>query len=137
MTRTFLFLVALGAVVEPGFSRAESLRFSPVTVSAQATFDLTGEWVFDVQTDQGGGSPTFVFKQTGDKLAGKYKGLFGEADLTGTVTGKTFKFSFGADAQGTAVTITYDGEIESNSAVKGKLDIGGAAQGTFTGKKTK
>ena len=106
-------------------------------VSAQAKFDLTGEWVFDVQTDQGGGSPAFVFKQTGDKLAGKYKGLFGEADLTGTVTGKTFKFSFSADAQGTAVTITYEGEIESNTAVKGKLDIGGTAQGTFTGKKTK
>ena len=112
----------------PGFSRV---------AAAQAKFDLTGEWTFDVQTDQGGGSPTFVFKQTGEKLAGKYKGLFGEADLTGTVTGKTMKFSFGADVQGTAVTITYEGEIESNSAVKGKLDIGGAAQGTFTGKRTK
>ena len=74
---------------------------------------------------------------TGDKLAGKYKGLFGEADLTGTVTGKTFKFSFSADAQGTAVAITYDGEIESNTSVKGKVDLGGQAQGTFTGKKTK
>ena len=37
------------------------------------------------------------------------RACFGEADLTGTVTGKTFKFSFSADAQGTAVTITYDG----------------------------
>ena len=63
--------------------------------------DITGEWVFDVQTDQGGGSPSFVFKQTGEKLTGKYKGAFGEADLTGTVTGKTMKFSFSADAQGT------------------------------------
>ena len=130
MTRTLLFVVALSvASVAAGVGRA--------TLDAQAKFDLTGDWVFDVQTDQGGGSPAFVFKQTGEKLAGKYKGLFGEADLTGTVTGKTFKFSFGADAQGTAVTITYDGEFENATTVKGKLDIGGAAQGTFTGKKTK
>jgi hypothetical protein len=115
------------------------LGLSPATSSllAQATSDLTGEWTFDVQTDQGSGSPTFIFKQTGDKLAGRYKGQFGEADLTGTVTGKTFKFSFSTDAQGQKVTITYDGEIESASSVKGKLDIAGLATGTFTGKKVK
>ena len=120
-----------------GCAIVAALAFGAAITSAQAKFDLTGEWTFNVQTDQGGGSPTFVFKQTGEKLAGKYKGLFGEADLTGTVTGKTFKYSFSADAQGTAVTITYEGEFESASSVKGKLDIAGQAQGTFTGKKTK
>jgi hypothetical protein len=108
-----------------------------VQLAAAQKFNITGEWVFDVQTDQGGGSPTFVFKQEGEKLTGKYKGLFGEADLTGTVSGKTMKFSFNADAQGTPVTITYDGEIESNDSIKGKLDLGGLAQGTFTGKRIK
>jgi hypothetical protein len=106
-------------------------------VVAQAKFDISGDWVFEVQTDQGTGSPTFAFKQTGEKLTGKYKGLFGEADLTGTVTGKTVKFSFSADAQGTQVTITYEGELESNSAIKGKVDLGGVGTGTFTGKRTK
>ena len=105
--------------------------------SAQAKIDVSGEWAFDVQTEAGGGNPTFVFKQAGDKLTGKYKGMFGEADLTGTVTGKTIKFSFNVDAQGTAVTIVYDGEIESNTAMKGKLDLGGMGSGTFTGKRTK
>ena len=129
MTKKSLLLVALALVA--------ALASSAAIMSAQAKFDLTGEWTFNVQTDQGGGSPTFVFKQTGEKLAGKYKGLFGEADLTGTVTGKTFKYTFSADAQGTAVTITYEGEFESASSVKGKLDIAGQAQGTFTGKKAK
>ena len=128
MTKTVLSFVAIGVM-------AAGLVFGQASLGAQAKFDLTGEWTFDVQTDQGSGSPTFIFKQTGEKLAGKYKGQFGEADLTGTVTGKTFKFSFSADAGGQAVNITYDGEIESNTAVKGKLDIAGAATGTFTGKK--
>jgi len=112
-----------------------------LTVTAHAAtaqkFDLSGEWVVEVQTEAGAGSPTFVFKQDGDKLTGKYKGLFGEADLTGSVTGKTVKFSFSADAQGTAVTVTYDGEIESDSAIKGKVDLGGLGSGTFTGKRVK
>jgi hypothetical protein len=99
--------------------------------------DLSGNWVFDVQTEAGGGNPGFVFKQDGDKLTGKYKGLFGEADLTGTVTGKTMKFSFSADAQGTAITVTYEGEIVSNDSIKGKVDLGGMGSGTFTGTRSK
>ena len=128
MNKTVLSSVVLAVMVV-------GLVFSQASVTAQAKFDLTGEWLFDVQTDQGSGSPTFIFKQTGEKLAGKYKGQFGEADLTGTVTGKTLKFSFSADAGGQAVNITYEGEIESATAVKGKLDIAGVATGTFTGKK--
>ena len=129
MKNTFLAVGLLLTIVGVGLHQT--------TLFAQAKSDLTGEWTFDVQTDQGSGTPTFIFKQTGDKLAGRYKGQFGEADLTGTVTGKTFKFSFSADAQGQKVTISYDGEIESPSTVKGKLDIAGLATGTFTGKKVK
>jgi hypothetical protein len=132
MKNTLLSVVLVLTVVGPGFSPA---NFPASTLSAQAKFDLTGEWLFDVQTDQGSGTPTFIFKQTGDKLAGRYKGQFGEADVAGTVTGKTFKFSISADAQGTAVTITYEGEIESNTSVKGKVDLAGMASGTFTGKR--
>lgn len=110
--------------------------FTPASAAIQK-FDLTGEWVVDVQTEAGSGSPTFVFKQDGDKLAGKYKGLLGEADVTGTVSGKTVKFSFAGDAQGTAITVTYEGEIESNSAIKGKVDLGGMGSGTFSGKRVK
>jgi len=128
MTRRFLFVVVVGM-----------LTAAPLltVTSAQGKIDVSGEWAFDVQTDGGGGNPTFVFKQAGDKLTGKYKGTFGEADLTGTVTGKNIKFTISVDAQGTPLTITYDGEVESNTAMKGKVDLGGLGSGTFTGKRTK
>jgi len=135
MTKSLLTIIAVTvALVAPAFGPVASRTFN---LNAQAKFDITGDWAFDVQTDQGGGSPSFVFKQAGEKLTGRYKGLFGEADLTGTVTGNKVKFSFSADAQGTAVTITYEGEIESNSSMKGKLDIAGVGTGTFTGKRVK
>jgi hypothetical protein len=107
-----------------------------VALAAQK-YDMTGEWVFEVQTDAGTGTPTFTLKQDGDKVTGTYKGLLGEADVTGTVSGQTFKLSFGGDVQGTAMTATYEGEFESATAVRGKLDLGGMASGTFTGKKVK
>ena len=128
MTRRLLFVVVVGLLT------ALPLAVSP---NAQAKNDVSGEWAFDVQTDGGSGNPTFVFAQKGEKLTGKYKGTFGEADLEGTVTGKTIKFSIKVDAQGTPLTIVYDGEIESNTAMKGKVDLGGVGTGTFTGKRTK
>ena len=59
----------------------------------QAT-NVTGEWAFTVETDQGGGTPTITFKQDGEKLTGKYAGQLGNADLTGTVKGDAIHFTF-------------------------------------------
>ena len=130
-------LVLSVAFLVGAFVASAVVRDANPAIAAQAKFDITGEWAFDVQTEAGAGSPTFVFTQTGEKLTGRYSGAFGEANLTGTVTGKTVKFSFNADAQGTAITVVYEGEIESNSSMKGKVDLGGLGSGTFTGKRTK
>ena len=102
-------------------------------LAAQAV-NVTGEWTFDVQTDQGGGTPTITFKQDGEKLTGKYVGQLGNADLTGTVKGSAIHFTFTIDAQGQQAPVTYDGTVEKNT-MKGKLDIGGMINGTFTATK--
>ena len=106
---------------------------SSARLVAQAT-NVTGEWAFNVQTDQGGGTPTITFKQDGEKLTGKYVGQLGNADLTGTVKGSAIHFTFTIDAQGTPAPVTYDGTVEKNT-MKGKLDIGGMVNGTFTATK--
>jgi len=107
--------------------------FTAVTADAQGT-DVTGEWAFEVQTDQGSGSPTITFKQGGEKLTGKYAGQLGNADLTGTVKGNAIRFTFTVDAQGQQAPVTYEGTVEKTT-MKGKLDIGGMVSGTFTAKK--
>jgi hypothetical protein len=102
-------------------------------VLAQAT-NVTGEWLFNVTTDQGGGTPTLSFKQDGEKLTGKYQGQLGAADLTGTVKGNAIRFTFSIDVQGQQAPVTYEGTVEKDT-MKGKLDIGGMVNGTFTGTK--
>lgn len=96
--------------------------------------NVTGKWVLDVQTDAGSGTPTVTLKQEGDKLTGHYSGQLGEADLTGSIKGTEFTFSFAGDAQGQQFKVTYTGTVEKDT-MKGTLDLAGMATGTFTGKK--
>ena len=102
-------------------------------VAAQAV-NVTGDWVFDVQTDQGAGTPALTFKQDGEKITGKYVGQLGAADLTGTVKGTAIHFTFTLDVQGQQAPITYDGTVDK-STMKGTMNIAGMVNGTFTGTK--
>ena len=104
-------------------------------VRAQAKIDLTGTWIFTVETDGGGGTPTITLKQEGEKITGRIvSATFGEQDLTGTLKGTALEFKFsGGDV---APEVIYKGTAESNDALKGTLDIGpGAVAGTFTAKR--
>jgi len=118
---------------------AMALACAALTVAAAAQtsdkIDVTGKWVFTVETGAGSGTPTFTFKQDGEKLTGHYSGQLGEADLTGSVKGKEITYSFVGDAGGTAVECVYTGTVESKDAIKGKVKLGGLADGTFTGKR--
>jgi len=95
--------------------------------------DVTGAWSVTVETEAGSGNPSFTFKQEGEKLTGKYKGLLGEADLTGTVKGDKIEFSFKVSGQVEGV-INYAGTTDGKT-MKGKVSLAGLGEGTFTGKK--
>ena len=93
---------------------------------------LTGTWTFDVQTDAGTGSPTFVLKQDGEKLSGTYSGQLREAPVTGTVKGDDFAIEFKIDAGGQDLVARYTGAVQKDGTLKGKVALGTLAQGTFT-----
>lgn len=97
---------------------------------AQDKINVTGTWVFQVETSAGSGSPTITFKQEGEQLTGKYSGQLGEAELKGTVKGNQIQFSFDP---GVGVVI-YTGTIE-NGTMKGKVELGDQATGTWTAKR--
>ena len=107
---------------------------SIVQAGQAAKVDVTGKWAGSVETSAGAGAPTFTFKQDGEKLTGHYVGTFGEADLTGTVKGTDIKFTFSVDVQGTKLDETYTGTVDKDS-MKGKVDISGIGEGTFTAKR--
>ena len=97
--------------------------------------DISGNWEFSVDTAAGSGSPSFVFKQDGEKITGTYTGLLGKADLTGTVKGDQIDFSFKFDYSGQSGVAHYTGTIESAKKMKGKVEIGDMGEGTWTAAK--
>ena len=103
--------------------------------SASDKTDISGAWAFQVESSAGSGSPTFTFKQDGEKLAGQYKGAFGEAPLTGTVKGNKVDFVIKVEAQGQQMTITYAGTVEKDGSMKGTAELGEIGSATWTAKR--
>jgi hypothetical protein len=105
--------------------------FSVVAYAA----DISGTWTAQVETDAGSGTPTFVFKQTGEELSGTYSGQLGEAKLTGTVKADKAVWSFEVSPGGDAIKVTYTGTLDGDAKMKGTIDFGSLGKGTFTATK--
>ncbi|HKE86745.1 MAG TPA: hypothetical protein VKB50_23475 [Vicinamibacterales bacterium] len=121
--KRLVLLVAVVVVVAPA-------------LVAQDKVDVTGKWVFTVETSAGTGTPTVTFKQDGEKITGHYSSMtLGEADFTGTVKGRDIAFNFMANVLDMQIPVSYTGTIEGKDAMKGKIMITGVGDGTFTGKR--
>ncbi len=107
----------------------------PPTPAAPSTasFDLSGTWDVQVETDQGSGNPTFQLTQKDGTLTGKYQGMLGEYPVTGTITGERFELSFKVSGQ-VEGTVTVSGTTDGQK-IQGKISLAGLAEGTFTGQK--
>ncbi|HET9712232.1 MAG TPA: hypothetical protein VFP64_10140 [Pyrinomonadaceae bacterium] len=108
---------------------------APAAAAPADKIDVSGAWVFQVETPAGSGTPTFTFKQEGEKLTGQYKGAFGEAPLTGTVKGNKIDFTIKVQAQGQDATINYTGTVEKDGTMKGTVSVADLGSGTWTGKR--
>lgn len=127
-----LFFRGTGGIVRR-MKKAPAI-FATVVFLAVSVFavDVTGTWNAKVDLGGQGGSPTFVLKQDGDKLTGKYSGALGEAELHGTIKGNEVAWDF--EASGAAVH--YAGKLDSTgNKMEGTVDYGGQASGTFTATK--
>ncbi|HSB08523.1 MAG TPA: hypothetical protein VLM38_03350 [Blastocatellia bacterium] len=115
--------------------KEDAAAAAPAAAPQAGGVNISGDWSFTVETGQGSGTPSFSFKQDGEKLTGTYKGQFGEAPVTGTVKGSDIKFSIKINAQGQELTLTYTGKIESKDSMKGTVALGELGEGTWTGKR--
>ncbi len=105
------------------------------TALIAAAADISGKWSATVETEAGSGTPSFTFKQAGETVTGTYSGQLGDAPLTGTIKGDEIEFSFKAAPQGDTIIIHYKGKLTGANEMKGTVDLGGMATGTFTATK--
>ena len=117
-------------------SAAPPATGAPAPPAPAGAIDISGNWVFAVETGAGSGQPTFSFKQDGEKLTGTYSGAFGSGvKLTGTVKGGEITFSFSGEAQGQSAEVTYKGKIVNKDSMQGTVSLAGLGEGTWTGKR--
>jgi uncharacterized protein with FMN-binding domain len=96
--------------------------------------NVAGTWNITVESPNGTGTPTVVFKQEGETLTGTYKGRFGDSSVKGTIKGNDIKFSTIISPQGQDLEITYSGTVEGDT-MKGTASFGAMSDGSFSGKK--
>jgi hypothetical protein len=114
---------------------AALLAVAAITIGQlAAAADVTGTWIMAVETGAGSGSPTFVLVQKGEALSGSYKGMLGEAQVTGTVKGDEVTIEYKVDGQGQTLAVKYSGKTDGKT-MSGKVSLGQLGEGTFTGTK--
>ena len=118
-------LVASAAVITP-----------PVALAAAPSANITGAWGTSFESQVGTQTYTYTFTVSGNTLTGHSKSNLGESDLTGTVDGDKVTFVENLDYQGTALAITYTGQIVSADEIKFKRDVAGQGGEEFTAKRS-
>jgi hypothetical protein len=108
---------------------------SGASASPQAgALDISGAWLFDVNSAAGTGTPTITFNQSGEKLTGQYVGQLGEAPIEGTLKGSELSFSIDLTFQDVKLHIVYTGTA-TKDALKGSASFGDLGEGTFTARR--
>ncbi|WP_373058200.1 hypothetical protein [Gemmatimonas sp.] len=110
---------------------SSSLSTSVAAAAQRLAVDLTGNWSFEVVTENGTGVSAVAMTQKGDSLTGTYtSGRMGTLPFKGVVKGQTFTF---AANTGAGATFTFSGVIVDADHIKGELDFGGQGGAAFSG----
>jgi hypothetical protein len=101
--------------------------------AATQPVDISGTWSFSMDMGNAQGTPTFVFKQQGERLSGTVTRPTGEQQkVSGNVKGDKAVFWFEATRDGRSLKATYRGTIESAAKMSGAVEFTGAITGTGT-----
>ena len=121
-----------------GMATATAVAVAPsAAIAAAPTADISGTWTASFDSQVGTQTYTYTFTVAGGALTGHSKSNFGESNLTGTVDGDKVTFVENLNYQGTALAITYTGQIVSADEIKFKRDVGGQGGEEFTAARQK
>ena len=104
-----------------------------------AAADFNGEWTASIETQIGVQNYTFTFKVDGEKLTGRAKSAFANADTEiteGIVKGDDISFVENLVYQGMPLRIVYKGKI-SDDEIKFIRNVAEIADEPFVAKRSK
>jgi hypothetical protein len=98
------------------------LLSTPLPASAAAA-DITGTWEVTIHYPLPDGDylATYVLKQNGEKITGTYHGMYGPADVTGTIKSNDVTLSVTVQLPGGPNTGRFTGKVTSATAMSGTV----------------
>ena len=97
---------------------------------------LAGKWDVTFITPGGEFPANATFTEEGGKISGTFGSQMGEAPITGTVDGHTFKLTMTAQTPQGSMDVALTGEVDGD-AIKGKAEIAGMGQMEWSAKRSK
>jgi len=97
---------------------------------------LAGKWDVTFITPGGEFPANATFTEEGGKISGTFGSQMGEAPITGTVDGRTFKLTMTAQTPQGSMDVALTGEVDGDS-IKGKAEIAGMGQMEWSAKRSK
>jgi hypothetical protein len=101
-----------------------STTTAPSTTTASAPGGAAGQWDITIKTPGGDRPATATLTEDNGKLTGTLASDVGEVPITGTIEGKAVKLAFTAVTPNGNLPITMTGDVEGDSIVNGKAEIG-------------
>ena len=113
-----------------------------VTASALALAadggSLDGDWLIQRSAAGNQSEQTCSLSQLGKVLTGSCKSEAGTVEIKGKVDGKSVTWTYKGDSAGGVVTVVYEGTIESDAKIIGKVTaVEFSIEGEFTATRTK
>lgn len=102
-------------------------------ISAQAN-DLSGDWVFTVQSPNGTGTRQATLVQEGDSITGTISSDRATGDLVGVVEGDVVTLRALLMMASGPFEVVYEAEY-TDATMTGTVDFGDYGEGTFTGRR--
>lgn len=134
--RTGRTLLAVGALVVAALATTAAQQ--QPQEKEKPPVNVAGKWILTLEMEMGTATPALELKQEGAKLTGTYTGRYGAFPLSGVVKDRTIEFAFKMNADGTDVNMAFWGEVAADAqTMKGRADMAGAGEASWTAKRTK
>jgi formylglycine-generating enzyme required for sulfatase activity len=106
----------------------------PVLATGAAQPDLSGEWYFDVQSQNGPGHRDVLFRQEGERIIGFIESDSASGRFVGSVRGEDVEFTAVLEFGGQPMAAVYKARLAGDS-MSGSIDFGDYGRATFTGRR--
>lgn len=117
---------------------AALLLLTAAFAAAQDPVSLTGKWQVQMSIAGNESTQSCTITQTGADLSGACESTSGSVKFTGKVEGRKATWSYKSEYNGSPLTVSHEGTIESAEKISGTVSVPEySVDGTFTATSSK